>query len=818
MERRYSDIAKRLQRKQQVLEMTRKGIEDTRKEIEQAREWVKEKTIQLSKPAPLGFESYKAEDKLTALRSLLKDANNKAILQETLAKRVSNMTNELEPTEQNQLEEALKNLGTEQEELVEKIKAEIDRVTAAANTRRNLEANLEKAKAWIKAKNAEIRKLSGYLPLKSSKVEEEIAQHRIHESDIKQFSDGDLNDLLKLGASVLKECDEGDRERLQQILDEVRDDFEHLKSESQQKINALFDLLIGRRQFESDIDKCVDWLKEAEVATSTEIRTSNLEVLEEQLSKYENLSQESKKVNEDIDKILEQGKAILPTISESEKLALNEILSNMKDRHNRLASLIQDRTSALKQNIKKQKEAQERLAECLQFIEAIKKELNDLNKPIGSKVEDVQAILNTYERILSDLKNNKSKLDDFPGGSTPELQSIVGQQDDLIKLVEDQISRLLALLLLREQYIALITEIMTFITKYTEVVRDIEKAGGTVEEKIKRYDDVIVKIQECEALWATAADKGQQIAADGSAQDRNAITEQLQSLKQSLQNLRRTVEKQRQEHENTAAEHRKLAAELEEILDWLHANEATVRSRPLLHRDVKNVENELKNHEELSDQVSEYLDRIRKIQQTTKHEDSMPSSLQEQLSEANSLLSSLPRELEEREKYLENNKEKRIHYAALKQKLYDWVKEAEIRLANNREGVDFENILTDLEEHRIFFSSEGAMKELVSQTIQQAADKIWPSLTPYEQEELSREQQQHTQLLKNTLNSAKSQKAQLEQDAEVWRDYCQSLKKVKGLIACTKFIDEPASTLGALHFNMQKISHVLNDFQVSNIY
>lgn len=815
MERRYADIAKRLQRKQQVLEMTRKGIEDTRNEIEQAREWVKEKIVELRRPTPLGFESHKAEDKLTALKSLLKEANNKAVLQETLMKRVSNMTNELEPNEQNQLEQALKNLGNEQEELVQKIKSEIDRVTGAVNTRVNLESNLEKAKAWIKAKSAEIRKLSGYLPLKSTKVEEEIAQHKSYESEIKDFHEGDLNDLLKLGASVLKECDENDRERLQQILDEVKDDYENLKLESQNKIVALNDLLQGRKQFETDMDKCVNWLKEAEVATATEIRTPNLEVLEEQLAKYEKLNQEAKKVSDDIEKITEQGKAILPTISESDRLSLNEALNSMRDRHNQIAALIEDRTSFLKKNIQQQKEAQARIAESLQFIQAIQNELKELNRPIGSKVEDVQGMISTYERILSDLKSNKAKLADIPGGSTPEIQSIAATQDDLIKLVEDQIARLRALLLLREQYIALITEIMTFITKYTEVVRDIEKGGGTVEEKIRRYDDVIVKIQECEALLATATDKGQQIAADGSSQDRNAITEQLQSLKQSLQNLRRAVEKQRQEHENTAAEHRKLAAELEEILDWLHSNEATVRSRPLLSRDIKSVENEIDNHQTLAENVNDYLDRIRKIQNTVKHDDSMPSSLLEQLSEANSLLTSLPRELEEREKYLESNKERREHYYALKQKLYDWVKEAEIRLNTNKEGVDFENILTDLEEHRIFFSSEGAMKELVSQTIQQAADKIWPSLTPYEQEELSREQQQHTQLLKNTLNTAKSQKAQLEQDAEVWRDYCQSLDKVKSVIARTKFTDEPVSTLAGLHFNIQKLSHALNDIQVS---
>lgn len=116
---------------------------------------------------------------------------------------------------------------------------------------------------------------------------------------------------------------------------------------------------------------------------------------------------------------------------------------------------------------------------------------------------------------------------------------------------------------------------------------------------------------------------------------------------------------------------------------------------------------------------------------------------------------------------------------------------------------------------QIFFSSEPSMRELVSQQIQQAADKIWPSLTTSEQEELSAEQQQHTQLLKNTLNTAKSQKARLEQGAETWRDYTQTLERVRAVIARSKFTDEPVTTLAGLQFNIQKIVHALNNVQVS---
>lgn len=86
-----------------------------------------------------------------------------------------------------------------------------------------------------------------------------------------------------------------------------------------------------------------------------------------------------------------------------------------------------------------------------------------------------------------------------------------------------------------------------------------------------RYDDAILKIQECEALLASAMDKGQQIAAEGSVVDRNNVTEQLQSLKQQLQAFQRAVETQREQHELAAAEHRRLANELADSLTGLRA-------------------------------------------------------------------------------------------------------------------------------------------------------------------------------------------------------------------------------------------------------
>jgi len=84
------------------------------------------------------------------------------------------------------------------------------------------------------------------------------------------------------------------------------------------------------------------------------------------------------------------------------------------------------------------------------------------------------------------------------------------------------------------------------------------------------------------------------------------------------------------------------------------------------------------------------------------HQDeSLPSALAEQLSEASMLLNSLPKELADRSKYLDTNQAFRIEHQQLKEKLKSWIDDANKTMDVGHEGVDFENILKHLEDHKV---------------------------------------------------------------------------------------------------------------------
>lgn len=106
-----------------------------------------------------------------------------------------------------------------------------------------------------------------------------------HDNSIKHFGDTTLAEIEKQVHNFMKDCSDEDKGRLQGLMADLNENYNKLKKECQGKLAQLSDLLAGRKQFEDDLGKCEKWLDEANVATSTEIRSPNVNVLEEQLAK-----------------------------------------------------------------------------------------------------------------------------------------------------------------------------------------------------------------------------------------------------------------------------------------------------------------------------------------------------------------------------------------------------------------------------------------------------------------------------------------------------------------------------------------------------
>lgn len=199
VERRYNDIAKRIQRKLQMLEITYKAIDGTKNEVEAQNEWLQKEIDNIVHPEPLGYESKSVKERQKKMANLLKETDGKKTVIDSLEKKVSNIQSELEPSEQMQLESQLSELSSKQKQLASLIKQEIERLGFSVEDRKKLENDIEKARNWLKNKLAEIKKLGGPVPLEAAKVEKEIAIHKKHQSELSDFYNDTLTEVMRQG-------------------------------------------------------------------------------------------------------------------------------------------------------------------------------------------------------------------------------------------------------------------------------------------------------------------------------------------------------------------------------------------------------------------------------------------------------------------------------------------------------------------------------------------------------------------------------------------------------------------------------------------
>ena len=75
-------------------------------------------------------------------------------------------------------------------------------------------------------------------------------------------------------------------------------------------------------------------------------------------------------------------------------------------------------------------------------------------------------------------------------------------------------------------------------------------------------------------------------------------------------------------------------------------------------------------------------------------------------------------------------------------------------------------------------------------------------------------QQQLRQILKNTLNSARSKEATLSQVNELWKEFNAIISQIDSVMSKTALVEEPICNLSGLLSKMQKITNTLDDIKV----
>lgn len=814
IQRRENDIKKRIERKIQLMNLTNKNIEKLQAEIDQTRFFLDDNTAKMETPFVLGYVPKPIEGHLQHLKNLTKDIENKQAFVESLNKRIANMHSELDNSEQQKMKQCVSDLHKKEKRLMDLVKAENARATQGLANAKGLENSLDLVRGWINDQKAHNESKALIISFAPSAIDYEVQEYKTRLQNVRDFTDGALSNTVEQIARIKDQCDDKGKDELQNVLDTFLADIQTLTFSYNQQLDTIQKILLKKKEYEQDSDGLLNWIKEIEAVMSSNVKTSSIQILEEQMRKYEGFIKEAEQKEYVMKAIQEKADQLMGNLSEVDRLNLSCQVKNLSDKFNLLVLKLKERLNAIVDNIKQLKEAQKQITEYTQFILSIQQAIKELNKPIGSKTEDVQNLLKEYENILNKLKAKKAEMSMQKISSLPQIKELLSTHDDIIDAIENQLRRLKQLLALREQFIALVNEIVNFNVKYTDIVAHVERSDEKIENKIKQYDKIMLKIQECEGLLATANDKGMQIASEGTVEDRNNIIEQLQTLKNQLMNLKQTVENLRQQNEKAANLYKNFEIDVAKTIHTLHEKEAAIKILPILDINTESVEQELRKHEVLANDIQKLLVKLQSSLDGIENPESLPSSAAETVSTGRSLLKSLPKEVAERKKYLDNNKDYRLSYIQLVAEFNNWVDSVESEFVNDNDDIDFENIKGIMEKHVSCVDNKlPDIKQLLERT-NDSAKSILPSLNNFNKEELLRDLQKFGATFKDITTRAEQSKANLEKNHDMWRSYTALVKSIEKLLTTVPKSDT-MSSIDKLREYLQTLNAKLKAIQVS---
>ncbi|XP_037073133.1 uncharacterized protein LOC119094164 [Pollicipes pollicipes] len=445
--------------------------------------------------------------------------------------------------------------------------------------------------------------------------------------------------------------------------------------------------------------------------------------------------------------VLETSQRLLPGLRAPDRLTLTDSLATLNAHYGEVGTRIEERAEAFRSASERQQAVNTKIASSVTYLTEIKKEIRTLNKPMGSGVEDAQGILSSYEEVLQKLRefrNQLESLQDQTVGSITDLNDLIRQQDELVRAIENQVSKLRNLVLLRQQFLHLLTEITAFLTSHADIVADVERTERPVPDKIRQYTGVLAKVQDIEALLAAAQDKGQQISEEGTVSDRNAILKQLQSLKQQMTSLKRAVETKRRQYEETAERHAALTQQVATELDWLHEREAVIRSRPVLSMDDAEIHRHSQESLTLCDETLPALERLQQLVTETEGlgpTRELPAGLQQQLSQARRLLHTLPGEMAGRQTYLQEARRLFDQYRSLKQTVSEWARDVGERVEEAEACGDTPQRHQAVSRCQALMADESARRAQVAE-LHTTVDRLLPLLAAKPRAQLDANQRQ----------------------------------------------------------------------------
>jgi len=203
LERRFSEVKKRIVRKKSCLETVKTGLEDFYKDLNSYVEDLKQKSMNCN--ALQDYEVSPIEIEMTKLKGWLKEMDAKKTTLNSLDRRLATIQSELEVEELQKAQGELADMSKQYASVCDGLKSNISLLNKGLVARKQFADEVENVRNWVKRVSNELSE-STTAPLASSDVNRKLNHLKECEKLVEDFNNSTFRELKKDATNLELEC------------------------------------------------------------------------------------------------------------------------------------------------------------------------------------------------------------------------------------------------------------------------------------------------------------------------------------------------------------------------------------------------------------------------------------------------------------------------------------------------------------------------------------------------------------------------------------------------------------------------------------
>ncbi|CAK8680522.1 unnamed protein product [Clavelina lepadiformis] len=662
LNQRWIEVEQKIQSRAQLLEGADYELREYRRQLDAIRSWLRAVLDKVADPVPMTLS---VEDLNSARQQhsvLCKELGQKKDDFNELSSCHQTLPLSLSAAER----DALHNDITDIQALFRRAQASANDKTNALNQaigkRKDLWATSQQTLAWLEhIKNCLDKKQTN--PLHPDAVAKLIQEHRALRKEVQRHK-ATVDEVVATGIQIIYE---GKPESVS--VRGLEDSYAAVDEAWRRRLDLLQQLLAHRELFHADVERCLRWLKEADIVTFPEVNlASSLPDLENHLGRYQAIIKESIKYQDLVSKICEKSQEIVSELSDVDQKLLTDKMTSIKEQFDHVCKAAEEKSSRMLEMMKSRKEytqALEELEEYLGVGQTMLKELDQMTT--GHTAGQARTLLNKARKIelaLNDRKPSLAKIEKMRDCLKSSGQP--WQPEELLKATAiyhrmahqcvQRIEHFTEMAACRERFERRMLEL-------SEQIQDCDRELNTgspsrVEYKLTMSQQMAAMLTSCQIELRSVSGLAEQLCADMDVQDKALIRGKVDNLRNALHRIQGSLGDRQRDLEKRLISRRDFQGDLEKGVHWLSETHSALQCLIPLKLDPQSVQEEIKKLQITKEEVDSRIRVLsamgdKEIQHHLEEGEELPTSVSHKLVQLDQLKISLASAIEAKQAHLE---------------------------------------------------------------------------------------------------------------------------------------------------------------------